>query len=478
MKSNAKVTHQDINISDTRGILVRQDRIECDPERNIIKLSANKYGRVVNISSFGIAVETDFPVESEYRDCSYLVDNYEICEVTIAKVRSQTLSNGKIITGFSVHGSPLDVEAALAIKALNELLVENTSSQNEDNALIEHFRLKVFEIKDVLSRLEIKVNELSPSSFQHDLSLVTNYENRVADRVSTYISQTLTPIFFQLKEVLQQVNKDELGKYFDFFRRSLGHIMYQSSYAHRAYYKPKGYAGDYEMMNHVYKRELRGGSLFGKCLQRYFVDEPAGKAVRNRELYLRNKIVDIYNNTSEINSKNKLRILSVASGPAMEIQNLVSEHSLDFDNIEFHLLDQDLDALKHAQRKIREIAFDKKINVNLYLHNLAIKNVIQEGLPIKGFNLIYSAGLFDYFTDPVALYAAQKLHDGLLPDGVAVIGNFSVNNPNQLVMGLVMDWNLVYRSELKMQELFGKIGKGYKLEQEKEGINLFANITK
>ncbi len=473
--SENKINHQDIEISQLRNLLVRQDRIECDPERNVIKFNSEKFGKVVNISTFGLAIETDFEVENSYEDCVFIVDNYPVCEISLEKVRSRDLPDGRIVTGFSVRGNPLDVEAAVAIKNLNEILEANTKTDKKDSELIELFRLKVYEVNNALTTLQNKVNELSPSTFQNELNLVSNFENRIADRVSQYISLMLSPLFVELKEILEKIDKSEVERYFEFFRRSLGHIMYQSSYAYRAFHKPRGYAGDYEMMNHVYKRELRGETLFGKCLQRYFVDEPAGKAVRNREVYLRKKIHEVYKNR---NPQEKLKILSVASGPAMEIQNIIGDSNIDLSQVEFHLLDQDLDALKHAQRRIKELATEKKLSVNLHLHNLAIRNVIQEGLPIKGFHMVYTAGLFDYFTDPVAVFAAQKLCDGLLPNGLLVIGNFSVNNPNQLVMGLVMDWNLVYRSELKMKELFDKVGRSYNLEQEDEGINLFANIRK
>jgi len=108
---------------------------------------------------------------------------------------------------------------------------------------------------------------------------------------------------------------------------------------------------------------------------------------------------------------------------------------------------------------------------------MSIKEVIRSGLPEDGFNLIYSAGLFDYFTDPVAVFTAQQLFKGLNKGGTLIIGNFSMKNPNQFAMGLIMDWNLIYRSEEKMQELFGGIGT-YTLEQESQGINLFSNMRK
>jgi SAM-dependent methyltransferase len=261
--------------------------------------------------------------------------------------------------------------------------------------------------------------------------------------------------------------------YVSFFRDNLSEIIFLSSYAHRAYYKPKGYAGDYEMMNHVYSRDLRGTTLFAKCMQRYFVDEPAGRAVRNREEYIRGKIRNL---TKDLAGQAKIRILSVASGPAKEVQNFVREYQGDLANIEFHLLDQDLDALKHAQRKVQEVAIEMKKKVSLQLHHKTIKSVIAEGLRLKDFDFIYSAGLFDYFTEPVAVFAARQLFRGLTPSGTLIIGNFSLNNPNQFAMGLIMDWDLIYRSGEQLAKMFSGIGRSVVIEEEEQSINLFAII--
>ncbi|MGE3760427.1 MAG: methyltransferase domain-containing protein, partial [Pseudobdellovibrionaceae bacterium] len=178
------------------------------------------------------------------------------------------------------------------------------------------------------------------------------------------------------------------------------------------------------------------------------------------------------------NVPGKIRVLSVASGPAMEVQKLIADKDFPLERIEFCLLDQDLDSLKHAQRQILEQARLHNREINLKLYNLHIKQVIEKGAPERDFDLIYSAGLFDYFTDPVAIFAASQLFESLAKGGRLVIGNFSLSNPNQFAMDLIMDWQLVYRSDEDMKRLFGRLPGVYTLEQEEQGINFFANIIK
>jgi SAM-dependent methyltransferase len=467
-----QINHQDIEVSNSKLVVVRQDRIDCDPDRFVITHGHDEKWNVLNFSPFGVAVESTARLQERYSEVLFRIDGYPINSLSLVKVREEIQLHGLVRTAFSIQGDPLDVEAAFAIKDLNGVLGGAQKQFELDSKINKEFRLKVLEIKDFLVRLEAEINSFDKDSFQNDLFAIGHFEDRFTDRVSHFFSESLSSHYQVLKTILLEVHPSNIESHFEYFRRLVGQIMYKSAYAHRAYTKPKGYAGDFEMMNHVYKRETRGSSLFAKCLQRYFVDEPAGKAVRNRENYLRRNILS----TIEKNPSKKLRILSVASGPAMEIQNLASVAALDLENIEFCLLDQDLDALKHAQRKIYEAARQNKKTVRVTLINRSIKDVIHNGLDNGKFDLIYSAGLFDYFTDPVAIFGATQLYHALNPGSKLIIGNFGLNNPNQFGMSLIMDWNLIYRSEEKMKALFGPIGKTYNLESEEQGINLFATI--
>jgi hypothetical protein len=453
---------------------IRQDRTESDPERIKLKIEKDKVISVINYSSFGLAVESNNKLNEEYLEASFLVDDANISILAIKKVREIKVFDNKYQTAFTVVGNPLDVDAVEAIIGLNNILIKRDELQNKNLNLNIHFRLIVLEIKDILIKLQADILAIEKNSFEIDKIMLENYEEKISNRVSEYLSKLLAPKYAEIEVFLKDIPKTHLSQYLEYFRENVGELMLQSAYASRAFFKPKGYAGDYEMMNHVYNRELRGKTLFAKCLQRYFVDEPAGKAVRNREQYLRKNIHKCIN----ARGNKPIKILSVASGPAIEIQNFIKESNSDLSDIEFHLLDQDIDALKFAQRKIESACREKNIKLHTKLINKSIKTIIAEGLEDGNYNLIYSAGLFDYFTDPVANFAAKQLVSGLGNGGNLIIGNFSLNNPNQFAMGLIMDWNLIYRSPEQMEKLFKSLGTHYVLEQEEQSINLFSVITR
>lgn len=457
-----------------RNYNIRQDRINADPERIKLRVSESVFIGVHNYSWFGIATESSEKLSDEYIYIHIEVDGTSVGEVHLMKVRETFTTASTYLTAFSVIGERIDVDAIEALLSLNNLLRDRDSKQATELSLNTDYRLIVLEIRDLLVKLQTDINAIEKDSFDYEKSALDNFEDKITERVSQYLSNRLTSKYKEIEKLLLKISQDRHSEYLNFFRENVGELMLQSAYASRAYFKPRGYAGDFEMMNHVYHREARGKTLFGKCLQRYFVDEPAGKAVRNREVYLRRKLIECLGKFKN----EKIKILSVASGPAMEIQNLVQSKDFDFSRVEFHLLDQDLEALKFAQRKIELAARESNAKLNLKLHNKSIKNVIADGLMEKDFHLIYSAGLFDYFTDPVAMFAGRQLAEGLLSGGQLIIGNFSMNNPNQFAMNLIMDWNLIYRSPEQMEKLFGNLGKTYLLEQEEQSINLFSVITR
>jgi hypothetical protein len=335
-----------------------------------------------------------------------------------------------------------------------------------------NFKTETHLFKNWIQSIEAEVNQLQKSNFELPGKSLSDYEEAICQYVSMYLMVNVQSYCEKIATTTLGLDSSIVKLCYEYLRNMVGEVFYKSPYGNRAYSKPRGYAGDYEMMNNVYYNELRGSSLFGKCLQRYFTDNPAGKAVRNRAIYLNEKIREA------LVGKNKIKILGVASGPAREIQKLYQDYPEIANKCEIHLLDQDAEALKFSQRDIIEICRSKNIKHNVQFHNLAIKNIINEGLPMDGFDLIYSAGLFDYFTDPVAQFAAIKLHQGLKTGGKLIIGNFNTNNPAQFIMEAIGDWYLIYRDEKQLAQLFSKVTPKLHIEKEPENVNLFAVMEK
>ena len=99
----------------------------------------------------------------------------------------------------------------------------------------------------------------------------------------------------------------------------------------------------------------------------------------------------------------------------------------------------------------------------------------------KLYDLIWSAGLFDYFKDKHFTFLIRKYINCLNEDGEMVISNFSTKNPTKRLMEVLSDWYLNLRTESDLFRIASDANVDKELvsvEKEPLGINLFLKIKK
>lgn len=367
--------------------------------------------------------------------------------ISLRWARSEKLSKsvtGEMIVGFEILGEPLKVERIKALEVSSDVIKAQTEYAKNLAQFPAEFKTFVYEMKDWLEKLKTRIDKLESEAPVDNWKEAQDYRLTIAEAVSDYLGQVIPMKYSQVPKLIRSFTPEQMKWATEFAREQIGHLVYGAPFASRAYYKPRGYAGDYEMMNHLYRDELVGKTLFDQCMHKYFIDEPAGVAVKNRGQYLFDKITQLFEKTP---STTPLKVLSIASGPAME-QQLFLQNSAKFHGrpAEFTCRDQDEESLKHAQRQLHSSERFVKSGFNFKFMNMAIRNVIAAGCPETDYDLIYSAGLFDYFTEPVAQ--------------------------------LVLDWHLIYRSEEDLLRIFKGMGSKIWVEKEPLGVNLFVVIQK
>lgn len=482
MRSNAvRNEHHESFDAETTGSsskrfkVVRQDRVLVENEKIYIDSNGNIIP-VLDYSSFGLAVrwaKTDAFI-NELRG-TLVYDDTEISELQLRLIRVEPIDSESIKLAYEIIGAPLETHIIEAIRMAKEAIIQQESFYQSSNVIPERFKILVYEMKDFLDNLRHLVDDIERRVYANGNRFAESYELAIAQSIGRYLAQKFPAKYAIASSLIKECDPEVTKLSVEFFRTKMAELIYSAPIVDRIYSKPLGYAGDYEMMNIIYKTSAEGKSLFEKCIHNYFVTDPAAQAVRNRSEYL----FGLLKSKIEGSRNKPLKILSVAAGPAREIQLLIERGVIKSGSeLDVYLLDQDETALKHAQYELRALCkrFDVDLKVNL-LH-YAIKNVIAKGLPHQDFDLIYSAGLFDYFSDAVAQIAASRLADGLLKGGELVLGNFNIANPSRPIMEIALDWKLIYRSDADLQRLFGHIGGAYRLERENLGINLFCVITK
>ncbi len=217
-------------------------------------------------------------------------------------------------------------------------------------------------------------------------------------------------------------------------------LVQEDPYTQRASTKPRGYAGDAVMMDYIYGNQPPDGtSALGQGVFGATTRVSMGLSVRYRRQLLKSLIDDT------VVSHEAGRILSVASGHARELEGSLVGSS--FFRGEVVALDQDPLSCQEVAR----------------VHEAAPVRVVCRGVrdllngpladELGHFDLVYSAGLYDYLPDPLAHRLTTRLLHMLRPGGRLLIANFVPGGSGRGYMELFMDWTLVLRNEGAMREL-------------------------
>jgi extracellular factor (EF) 3-hydroxypalmitic acid methyl ester biosynthesis protein len=226
---------------------------------------------------------------------------------------------------------------------------------------------------------------------------------------------------------------------FQTFCRShpLSQILLMDPYARRAFEKPRGYAGDAVMLDYIYRPTQSSLDGLASVIHEATTTLPNAKSILWRQDYLAHLI-----NRTMI-SRETAEVLSVASGHMRELDRLrdITKDT----NVRFTALDQDAASISEAQTTYREYA--------ILGETKSFASLIRERVVAKRYDLIYSAGLFDYLQDSTAVALIKAMFARLEPGGVLSIANFTRDSHGRGFMAGFMDWCLNYRNEEDLRSL-------------------------
>ena len=245
------------------------------------------------------------------------------------------------------------------------------------------------------------------------------------------------------------------------FREILMPVLDKNTLIGHGFEKPFGYPGDFSLINNIYFFHINKDEKYRKW-DVFFQDQPAAKAVRNRKDYFLNQCKKL-----TARSTGKIKILILGSGPATDVYEFLSNNP--DSNITFDLIDFDQNAIDFSMEK------NKRFNGRISYNRI---NVLRYK-PFKMYDLIWSAGLFDYFKDKHFIFLIRKYINCLADDGEFVISNFSTENPTRKLMEVLSDWKLNHRSKSDLLNIASAAGieeNKVSIDTEPLGINLFLKI--
>lgn len=261
-------------------------------------------------------------------------------------------------------------------------------------------------------------------------------------------------------ELVNQVKAEEV----DSFRQKIAPILNPDSLFGFSYTKPFGYSGDFFIIEKIYQYYVSKDERYRKW-DEFLHSAGAVIAVRNRKTLA----IEIFEQLNEKAMGLQNDVLILGSGPVTETFEFFEKHP--DSPLIFDMLDLDKRAIMYAKSK------NRKYLKAMTFHNA---NVIRF-TPEKKFDLIWSAGLFDYFKSKHFVYLIKRYYEYLKDDGEMIIGNFNVENPSRRSMEIMGDWFLYHRSPEELKQYAMQAGvEESKIEviQEPLGINLFLRVKK
>ncbi len=245
----------------------------------------------------------------------------------------------------------------------------------------------------------------------------------------------------------------------------------------RSYEKPRGYPGDYQIMNYVYGDEPKNIGAYARLCHKAGVE--VGKSVATRMEMLESRIAETIDAG---NGDGRPReITSLGCGPAREIIAYLGRGA-PARPVRFTLIDQDHAALSHAYEAIYPLISRLGGRATANCLHLSFGQLF--GSPeladrIAPQHLIYSAGLVDYLPVRQARLLVAGLYQKLAPGGTLVVGNMKAPTDNVWPLKFILDWELLYRTAAEMYHLSAAVPEAsVDLRLDPTGYNYLLYLTR
>lgn len=244
--------------------------------------------------------------------------------------------------------------------------------------------------------------------------------------------------------------------------RDITQVHFQGTMQAQALQRKYGYSGDFEIIDSIYTRRTSAAPSL-RLWDLFFHSQAAPVAVRNRKAYFLNLMEEhLFEKAGA-----PLNVLNIASGPARDVREFFMSHPES--PVHMDCVDMDPHAIEYA----RHMCAPWEASLDFHHRN------VLKFIPNRGYDLTWSAGLFDYLSDRVFGHLLKAMISVTKPGGEVVVGNFSDFNPSRDYMELLGHWQLIHRSRETLMALAARAGASpdqVRILWEPEGVNYFLHI--
>lgn len=223
----------------------------------------------------------------------------------------------------------------------------------------------------------------------------------------------------------------------------------QSWFMDHALRKPRGYAGDYEMLTAIYDGQPRSQGL-GWCLDRYFLQTELAQSVPVRLAMAREFLM------AEALQRGEMSVLNIASGPGREYRN---GWNLPADcRVRVACVDQDDAALEFIRQTVTPtLPFTLElecVKYNALKMGSSDANCQVFGRP----DVVYSIGLCDYIPDRLMIRLLRGWRETAAEGGVVYVAFKDCLKYDKAKYQWLVDWYFYQRTTEECWSLFEQAG--------------------
>jgi extracellular factor (EF) 3-hydroxypalmitic acid methyl ester biosynthesis protein len=446
---------------------------------------------LLRLTRFAVAFEVYNPVSA--LRLSEVLGEFRII------VQDRTLYSGRAVIGSLVNAG-LTVVCEATLDEGSWLDVELTPGDNGDWKLGEQFAGFMHEwqkLYKVVSGYKLIIADMQ--SFFMDLRLWLDQvelgvrslpsgnrlrlERDLAEEAAEPVIGSMNALFEKFEVVASGLEEELKPAHRSYMRRQLHPWVLCAPFAHRAFYKPLGYAGDYELVNMMARNVPEGASLFAKVVNTWFLRQPPAQAHRNRIRYLLEQLV---RETVRANAAGRdPRIFDVACGPAQEVQEFLAEQPVSA-RADVTLLDFNEETLQYTRAALNDRKLRYGRSTPLHFVKKSVQHILKESSriverpPQDQYDLVYCAGLFDYLSDHICQRLMNIMYAWLAPGGLLVATNVEPANPLRHGMEHLLDWHLIYRTGPQLAALKpqGADADSVCVRCDDTGANVFLEVRK
>ena len=319
-----------------------------------------------------------------------------------------------------------------------QLVQEPASSINESGEILDSVRACVTrqtaEYVEYLRTVERKVGRKST--------------RQIIDRVLPAFSKRTTGVIERCERIVQDVRDRRARQLIKKeFRIRIAPWTKRNPFVNRALKKPRGYAGDYLMLELGYENNPKYAGGLSGLFDRCFIDALFCVG------YRKDKLKELIQSRLEMprNKRRMFRMLSLGSGPCREWYELERElrgRNVAPRQVALSCLDQDISALGFARTRLKKnwlLTSAECVQGNLLKFTEQPKWTERQ----ESYDLIYGLGIANYFYNE----SLKRVIGGPLPllkvGGELAITHKDADRFNFPIADWLCDWLFIKRSEEK-----------------------------